>query len=106
MAAASDACKVVRLLDRAGLAVDRVNSTSSGGFAIYVMSPDLLEDGARARYLEIAIEGDGGATWALVHQATWQHSTGELECLDDVFSSESKVYFSVSTTFPWSDADE
>lgn len=25
---------------------------------------------------------------------------------DDVFSSESKVYFSVSTTFPWTDAEE
>jgi uncharacterized protein (TIGR02001 family) len=25
---------------------------------------------------------------------------------DDIFSSESKVYFSVSTTFPWSDAEE
>ena len=33
-------------------------------------------------------------------------SRSGVECLDDVFSSESKVYFAISTTFPWTDAEE
>jgi len=33
-------------------------------------------------------------------------SRSGVDCLDDVFSSESKVYFSVSTTFPWGGDEE
>ncbi|MEO7386375.1 MAG: TorF family putative porin, partial [Gammaproteobacteria bacterium] len=33
-------------------------------------------------------------------------SRSGVECIDDVLSSESKAFFSVSTTFPWSKADE
>ncbi|TFG87853.1 MAG: hypothetical protein E4H19_00800 [Chromatiales bacterium] len=32
-------------------------------------------------------------------------SRSSVECLDDVFSSESKVFASVSTTFPWTDEE-
>ncbi len=33
-------------------------------------------------------------------------SRSGVECVNDAFSSESKVFFSVSTTFPWGDAEE
>jgi uncharacterized protein (TIGR02001 family) len=32
-------------------------------------------------------------------------SRSSVECIDDVFSSESKVFVSVSTTFPWTDEE-
>jgi hypothetical protein len=77
-AAANAVVSVIRALDDYRLKPDRLLPTAAGGFAVYLMSPRKLKDGAHARYTEIEVSSEGTISWAVVDQATHTLESGEL----------------------------
>jgi hypothetical protein len=89
--AANVAVELVRIMERVRLMPDRVLPTPEGGYALYVLSQEKIEDGSSARFGEIEVGRAGELGWAIEHRQPRSFTSGTIDGLSEVAAVVARI---------------